>query len=187
MNKLALFVTEENNFIKDRLIEEIQNNNKLGLIGAASNGADAIEILKQCQPRMILFTMNSEEQDNENPYHMSVDITKSIITTLDNLGVPASLTGYKYMTTALTKALENDALLESVTKSLYPEIAKVHNSTSSRVEKAIRHAIEVAWKNDPEGDGKAPFKTILRNGRKRPTNTEFLATVCKQLRLSSFL
>lgn len=101
---------------------------------------------------------------------------------LMEIGIPVRLKGYRYMITAIEKVVEDESLLEGVTKILYPDVAKIHNSTPQRVEKAIRHAIEVAWGRDLSEDIKKDFNYF---GKRRPTNSEFIASVSRYIRLSA--
>lgn len=103
---------------------------------------------------------------------------------LDEIGVPASLKGYRYLITALKRVLENDEALDAVTKILYPDIAKKHNSTAQRVEKAIRHAIEVAWSKKDDNQARKTFQNIIGVGKSRPTNSEFIAKLVQEIRLT---
>lgn len=101
---------------------------------------------------------------------------------LMEIGIPVRLKGYRYMITAIEKVVEDETLLEGVTKILYPDVAKIHNSTPQRVEKAIRHAIEVAWENEVKNDIKKEFNY---SGKARPTNSEFIASVSRFIKLSA--
>ncbi len=104
---------------------------------------------------------------------------------LNELGIPARLKGYRYMITAVKEVMSNEDALESVTKVLYPDVAQKHNSTPQRVEKAIRHAIEVAWMSKENNSFKNQFNYLLSTGKIRPTNTEFIAKLSQNIRISS--
>ncbi|MBQ8815013.1 MAG: sporulation transcription factor Spo0A [Lachnospiraceae bacterium] len=103
---------------------------------------------------------------------------------LHQLGIPAHLRGYRYMVTAIRAALEDDEMLECVTKLLYPYVAKEHGSTASRVERALRHAIEVAWGRGSIEAQDRLFGHTVSTRRGKPTNSEFIAMVssCIQCR-----
>lgn len=115
-------------------------------------------------------------------YGKSKDIDDIISENLTDIGIPASLTGYKYIITAIKEVINDDSALEGITKILYPSIAKKHNSTPQRVEKAIRHAIEVAWSQDPNGIFKNDYNFTLKTGKYRPTNSEFIAVLSRRIR-----
>lgn len=100
---------------------------------------------------------------------------------LNEIGIPAKLKGYRYMITAVKEVIGNDGALDAVTKILYPDVAKIHNSTPQRVEKAIRHAIEVAWTIDRESQFKKEFSYLASMGKQRPTNSEFLAKLSQDI------
>ena len=102
---------------------------------------------------------------------------------IHQLGVPAHIKGYQYLRTAIILALRNPEYVGSVTKVLYPSVAKLHNTTSSRVERAIRHAIEVAWDRGDLEILNSWFGYTIHNTRGKPTNSEFIALVADKLRL----
>lgn len=102
---------------------------------------------------------------------------------LNEIGIPARLKGYRYMITAVKKVIENEEALEAVTKILYPDVAKKHNSTAQRVEKAIRHAIEVAWSLERYNPAHKEFQYIISVGKSRPTNSEFIAKLAQDIKL----
>ena len=102
---------------------------------------------------------------------------------LNEIGIPARLKGYRYLTTAIKEVLKNDEVLDAVTKILYPDIAKKRNSTAQRVEKAIRHAIEVAWSSGENNSSQMPYQYIIRAGKSRPTNSEFIAKLAQDIKL----
>lgn len=103
---------------------------------------------------------------------------------LNELGVPTRLKGYRYIITAVKEVLQNEEALEAVTKVLYPDVARNHNSTPQRVEKAIRHAIEVTWADNDNSRLNTEFGSYKREGKLRPTNSEFLAKLSQQIKHS---
>lgn len=103
---------------------------------------------------------------------------------LNELEVPARLKGYRYIITAVKEVLKNEDALEAVTKVLYPDVARQHKSTPQRVEKAIRHAIEVTWNDNENNRLKREFGAYIREGKTRPTNSEFLAKLTQQIKQS---
>lgn len=100
-----------------------------------------------------------------------------IINTLLNLGVPAYIKGYRYLVTALSLVIENPDIKEAITKELYPQIAKMHNTTGSRVERAIRHAVECAWDRGDLDVLNRYFGNTISPIKGKPTNSEFIAQV----------
>ena len=110
--------------------------------------------------------------------------TELIVTDIiQKLGVPAHIKGYHYLRTAILSAVDNGKLLECVTKQLYPSVAHKHETTSSRVERAIRHAIEIAWDRGNSETINSFFGCTVDNYRGRPTNSEFIALVSDKIRL----
>ena len=91
--------------------------------------------------------------------------------------------GYQYLRDAILMAIEDDDIINAVTKRLYPAVAKKHGTTSSRVERAIRHAIEVAWDRGDVDVLNSYFGYTIHNGRGKPTNSEFIAMISDKFRL----
>ena len=102
---------------------------------------------------------------------------------LIGLGIPTRLKGYKYILAAIEQVLEDETSLEGVTKILYPDVAKKYNSTPQRVEKAIRHAIEVAWSRGKADEVENIFGYTVSATKGKPTNSEFIAMIADKLRL----
>lgn len=102
---------------------------------------------------------------------------------LHNIGVPAHIRGYHYMREAIMMAVNDIDILNYITKELYPAIAKKCNTTSSRVERAIRHAIEVAWNRGKVEEIDKFFGYTINNNKGKPTNSEFIALIADRLRL----
>ncbi len=102
---------------------------------------------------------------------------------LHQIGVPAHIKGYHYLRDAIIMAIEDPGIINAVTKSLYPSVAKIYGTTSSRVERAIRHAIEVAWDRGDVDVLNSYFGYTIHTGRGKPTNSEFIAMISDKLRL----
>lgn len=105
---------------------------------------------------------------------------------IHEIGVPAHIKGYIYLREAIGMVIENIDLLSAVTKELYPSIAKKYNTTASRVERAIRHAIEVAWGRGKVDTINALFGYTINNEKGKPTNSEFIAMIADKLRLGAY-
>ena len=99
------------------------------------------------------------------------------------IGIPASLNGYNFLRTAILMAIEDESLVRAITKRLYPAVARKHGSTSSRVERAMRHAIESAWDRGDVEVLNTYFGYTIHNGRGKPTNSEFIAMISDKFRL----
>ncbi|NJP37625.1 sporulation transcription factor Spo0A [Alkalicoccus luteus] len=112
-----------------------------------------------------------------------MNLDASITSIIHEIGVPAHIKGYMYLREAITMVYEDIDLLGSVTKVLYPEIADKFNTTSSRVERAIRHAIEVAWNRGNIESISKMFGYTVNTAKSKPTNSEFIAMVADKLRV----
>ena len=99
------------------------------------------------------------------------------------IGIPAHIKGYQFLRDAILMTMENQDYINSVTKRLYPEIAKRNGTTASRVERAIRHAIEVAWDRGDVDTLNSYFGYTIHNLRGKPTNSEFIAMIADKMRL----
>lgn len=102
---------------------------------------------------------------------------------LHQIGVPAHIKGYHYLRDSIIMAVENPDIINAVTKQLYPSVAKEYDTTSSRVERAIRHAIEVAWDRGDVDILNSYFGYTIHNTRGKPTNSEFIAMISDKLSL----
>lgn len=102
---------------------------------------------------------------------------------LHQIGVPAHIKGYHYLRDSIIMSVENPDIINAVTKQLYPSVAKKFSTTSSRVERAIRHAIEVAWDRGDVDILNSYFGYTIHNSRGKPTNSEFIAMISDKLRL----
>ncbi|MFD0767926.1 sporulation transcription factor Spo0A [Bacillus sp. CGMCC 1.60114] len=111
------------------------------------------------------------------------NLDASITSIIHEIGVPAHIKGYMYLREAISMVYNDIELLGSITKVLYPDIAKKYNTTASRVERAIRHAIEVAWSRGNIESISSLFGYTVSMSKAKPTNSEFIAMVADKLRL----
>ncbi len=116
-------------------------------------------------------------------YEPVEDLTVTITEMLHQIGVPAHVKGYQYVREAIRLTVEDPEMLNSVTKILYPTVAKNFKSTSSRVERAIRHGIEIAWDRGDVDVLNSYFGYTIQNQRGKPTNSEFIAMIADKIRL----
>ena len=121
---------------------------------------------------------NNEVKVNEN------DLERRIFKFQTQLGIRSNIKGYNYIKTAITLAYNDSTILESVTKRLYPDIAKIYNTTASRVERAIRHAIETAWMNGNVDVINDIFGYSVCADKAKPTNSEFIAHVVNAMQMN---
>jgi len=121
-----------------------------------------------------------EEENTYNSGNLETDVTDII----HEIGVPAHIKGYHYLRTAIHLCIDDREMLSSVTKILYPTVAKMYKTTSSRVERAIRHAIEVAWDRGDVDVLSSYFGYTIQSERGKPTNSEFIAMITDKINLS---
>ena len=112
-----------------------------------------------------------------------VDIEMMVTEIIHQIGVPAHIKGYHYLRDAIVMSVEDSEIINSVTKILYPAVAKKNKTTSSRVERAIRHAIEVAWDRGDIDVLNSYFGYTIHNSRGKPTNSEFIAMIADKIRM----
>ena len=118
-----------------------------------------------------------------NEENQKVSIETDVTNVIHEIGVPAHIKGYQYLRDSIIMAVEDTDILNSITKVLYPAIAKKYQTTASRVERAIRHAIEVAWSRGKMETLEELFGYTVNNGKGKPTNSEFIALIADKLRL----
>ena len=113
----------------------------------------------------------------------SNDLESQVTKIIHQIGVPAHIKGYQYLRTAIILTVNDSDIINSVTKILYPTVAKKYQTTTSRVERAIRHAIEVAWDRGDVEVLNSYFGYTIQGNRGKPTNSEFIAMIADNLRL----
>lgn len=118
-------------------------------------------------------------EPKEKVYDLEQDVTDII----HEIGVPAHIKGYQYLREAIMMSVKEPSMISSITKVLYPTIAKRFQTTPSRVERAIRHAIEVAWSRGRMETLDALFGYTVNTGKGKPTNSEFIALIADRIRL----
>lgn len=136
--------------------------------------------------RLDMLRLRSElKRSKASPAAGKRDTEAEITALLHTLAVPAHIKGYQYLREAIALTLGNMDLINSVTKELYPTVAKRFGTTPSRAERAIRHAIEVAWDRGDVDVLNGFFGYTIRSDRGKPTNSEFIALVADKLRLNA--
>lgn len=141
--------------------------------------------LSRMAERIVQLTgWNSEgKRHSVNLGYSDRDIELMVTEIIHQIGVPAHIKGYHYLRDAIILSVKNNEAMNSVTKVLYPTVAKMYSTTSSRVERAIRHAIEVAWDRGDIDVLNSYFGYTIQNNRGKPTNSEFIAMIADKLRL----
>ena len=111
------------------------------------------------------------------------NLESSVTSIIHEIGVPAHIKGYQYLREAIMMTVQDMDVINAVTKVLYPDVARKYGTTSSRVERAIRHAIEVAWDRGDLDTLQRFFGYTVSNTKGKPTNSEFIALIADKLQL----
>ncbi len=135
-----------------------------------------------CEDIVALLSKGKNAQTSGR-YYDAFGIELKVTEILHEIGVPAHIKGYNYLRDSIIMSIEKPEIINAVTKQLYPGVAKKYETTSSRVERAIRHAIEVAWDRGDVDVLNSYFGYTIHNGRGKPTNSEFIAMIADKLRL----
>lgn len=115
--------------------------------------------------------------------YRQMNLESDVTDIIHEIGVPAHIKGYQYLREAIVMSVVDIEMLNAITKILYPSISKKFQTTPSRVERAIRHAIEVAWSRGKMDTIDALFGYTIHNGKGKPTNSEFIALIADKIRL----
>ena len=167
VNVPAFIITSayDNEFVENQVME---------------NGASRF-MLKPYAAEDLCRAINSILGDKADSF--SDDMEVVVTDMIHQLGVPAHIKGYHYLRTAILYSIKDKTLLDSVTKLLYPTVAGIYDTTSSRVERAIRHAIEIAWDRGNVDTLNSFFGYTVDTCKGKPTNSEFIALITDKLRL----
>ena len=123
------------------------------------------------------------EERGEQPRDSASDLEAHVTRIIHQVGIPAHIKGYRYLRFAFMMGVQDSRIIGEVTKTLYPTVAREFDTTSSRVERAIRHAIEVAWDRGDVDVLNSFFGYTIHTNKGKPTNSEFIAMIADHLRL----
>lgn len=126
---------------------------------------------------------NKKEKTEQEIRERQKNLEERVTDLLHEMGIPAHIKGYHYLRDAIMMAVDDMDVLNAITKILYPTVAKKYQTTSSRVERAIRHAIEVAWSRGKLDTIEDLFGYTVSNGKGKPTNSEFIALISDTIQL----
>lgn len=172
-----------------------------GVTENAFNLGASYYIMKPFDNNMVISRIKSLKQTAQTQSHKLIDthrqpttyeskdmyvernLESDVTNIIHEIGVPAHIKGYQYLRDAIMMSVNDNEMLNSITKMLYPSIAKRHKTTPSRVERAIRHAIEVAWSRGKMDTIDELFGYTVSNGKGKPTNSEFVALIADKIRL----
>jgi len=179
------------------VLEEMKKNgiNKKVIVETSYNASEVIRevseydvsyfILKPFElvdlEKKIYDVFKKKNDNNINFYNSNLQI--SISKMLHNLGIPSHIKGYQFLRDAVYMIFENPEIIGGITKELYPELASKYNTTVSRVERAIRHAVEVSWNRGDIKLMESIFGHSVDIDKAKPTNSEFIVTIADKLRL----
>ena len=139
--------------------------------------------IKHIQEEMQIYKKEYNKKIDYIVKTKEVNLENRVTDMIHEIGIPAHIKGYHYLRDAILMAIDDMDVLNAITKILYPTIAKRHQTTSSRVERATRHAIEVAWSRGKLDTLDELFGYTVSNGKGKPTNSEFIALVSDTIRL----
>ena len=182
------------------VLEEMKNRgiNKKVIVSTSYNASDVIRnvseygvnyfILKPFElmdlEKRIKSLFEKKETKNVDLYHNNLQV--SITKILHDLGIPSHIKGYQYIREGISIVYSNPDTIGGITKELYPELAEKFDTTTSRVERAIRHAIEVSWNRGDWSLMEDIFGHSVDIDKAKPTNSEFIVTIADKLRLDSY-
>ena len=155
------------------------NATKLGADYTMSRKMDLKEIFE----RVVMIANTPVEDKNDGKD--KPDMERAVTEIIHEIGVPAHIKGYSYIREAILLVLEDEDIINSITKQLYPSVAKIYRTSPSRVERAIRHAIEVAWDRGDTETINSIFGFTINQAKGKPTNSEFIAMISDKLRLEN--
>ena len=166
----------------------MKNIDAVGVMKNARRNSNGKEIIKPFKTADLLERISDFIRGNSSRTSGAIKSSDSelqiqVTEILHQIGVPAHIKGYQYLRDSIIMSIEHPEIINAVTKQLYPSVAKKYETTSSRVERAIRHAIEVAWDRGDVDVLNSYFGYTIHNGRGKPTNSEFVAMISDRLRL----
>ena len=151
-----------------------------------AEGASNIEIMEEVLEALKETAVETDVPETKEAVEATVsdeELIRKITEMIHEIGIPAHLKGHNYLRDSIVLCLKTPSIIDSVIKELYPKVAKKNATTVSRVERAIRHAIQVAWERGDIGVLNSYFGYTIDTRRGRPTNAEFIAMMADKLRL----
>ncbi len=192
--KTNVIITDSNESFRYLISDMLKREGNFGIVGTTGEGM----VSRGTQPQMIIVSglaseqiitmaenlgVNFFPQNDLSLQKEDVSLEDTVTEMIHEIGVPANIKGYQYLRDAILRVIENVDIINAVTKELYPEVAKQFCTTPSRVERAIRHAIEVAWNRGNVEVLQQYFRYTISNIKGRPTNSEFIALVADKLKM----
>lgn len=155
------------------------------MMSAAANLGAKCFLTKPCRMESVMERLRQvlQAEQTERPTRQEVNLDAMVTSVIHEIGVPAHIKGYQYLREAIKLAVDDMDVINAITKVLYPQVAKTFQTTPSRVERAIRHAIEVAWDRGDLEVLQSFFGYTVSNSKGKPTNSEFIALIADRLQL----
>ena len=180
MEQLRMSTGKDSERVVQILTDLMKTNKEFQImITVPATGTDVAELTAKEEKPLDASAQTVPQPPGQAPRSLEKDVTDMI----HEIGVPAHIKGYQYLREAIMMSVQDIVMLNSITKILYPTIAKKYQTTPSRVERAIRHAIEVAWSRGRMETLDALFGYTINTGKGKPTNSEFIALIADQHRL----
>ena len=168
---------------QERITEDAFNKGANYYIMKPFNNEVLLDRIKTVRKVYRSHDRRTEDVLDHNPAKREESLENRVTDMLHEIGIPAHIKGYHYLRDAIMMAVEDMDVLNAITKILYPTVAKKYQTTSSRVERAIRHAIEVAWSRGKLDTLDELFGYTVSNGKGKPTNSEFIALIADTIQL----
>ena len=211
-NRIKVVLADANENFRTMLQQTIENTGEFDVVGSAGDGAEAWKMIererpqlvitdvilpeldgfalldrmaKPCEAGSLLERMRQAVRNGETEEESPVALERLVTSIIHEVGVPAHIKGYQYVREAIILAVQDMDVINAVTKVLYPEVARRYNTTPSRVERAVRHAIETAWDRGDLETLQRYFGYTVSNTKGKPTNSEFIAMIADRIRLQS--
>ena len=168
---------------QERITEDAFNRGANYYIMKPFNNEMLLNRIKTVRRPVRSCEKRNDELSSQVPYIREGDLENRVTNLLHEIGIPAHIKGYHYLRDSIIMAVQDMDVLNAITKVLYPTVAKRYQTTSSRVERAIRHAIEVAWNRGKLDTLDELFGYTVSTGKGKPTNSEFVALIADTIQL----
>lgn len=168
---------------QERITEDAFNRGANYYIMKPFNNEMLLNRIKTVRRQVRSCEKRNDELSSQVPYIREGDLENRVTNLLHEIGIPAHIKGYHYLRDSIIMAVQDMDVLNAITKVLYPTVAKRYQTTSSRVERAIRHAIEVAWNRGKLDTLDELFGYTVSTGKGKPTNSEFVALIADTIQL----
>lgn len=200
INRTILIADASEDF-RSVLVEALRLEEGLDVVAQTGDGLEAIQLIREWKPDVLVMDLVLGRADGFDvldsvrgiPRSTLIlssfargcmarqNLESSVTSIIHEIGVPAHIKGYQYLREAIMMTVQDMDVINAVTKVLYPDVARKYGTTSSRVERAIRHAIEVAWDRGDLDTLQKYFGFTVSNAKGKPTNSEFIAMIADRL------